>query len=394
MSLIPEDNIWLVLVVVILMAAFSIFAEQKWKWAATLTGVTIAIFGSMLLVNLKIVPAKSPVYSIVSSYLLPLCIPMLLFKCDLKRIIKESGRAFLVVNVAILGSMISALICGIVLRDTEFIRGIMAMQVGAYVGGTVNMIAMGKVYNMDATYINAAAVVANAFVAVQFIIFNFLVRAKFLRRNFNHPHITAHESQAENGKTMQSSYWVPKPISYLNLVMAIATAMTIAGVSAWLSSLVNASGMHENVKMILGNIYLLICFITIALVTIFPKYFEGLNGAEELGNFLIMLFFVSIGMAADIKLFVTVGPIMIVTAIIMILANFLLPLIIGKFAKWNLEEVFLASCCTIGGPPTGAAFAIAHGWPALVVPAILIGLWGYAIGNIAGVFIAQLIPIP
>lgn len=392
MSLIPQDNIWLVWVVVVGVAAFSIFAEQKWKWAASITGVTIAIFGSMLLVNLKIVPASSPVYGVISGYLLPLSIPLLLFKCDLKKIIRDSGKAFLTVNVAILGSMLSALICGIVLKNVEHIQGIMAMQVGAYVGGTVNMIAMGNVYKMDPSYINAAAVVANAFVAVLFVIFNVLVNSKFLRRGWAHPHITAYESGAEEGKTLQEQYWKPKPISYLNIAMSLATAMAITGISAWIASLVNASGLHDNLKMILGNVYLIMSFATIALVTIFPKFFEKLNGAEELGNFLIMLFFVSLGLAADIGLFLKVGPVMIVTAIIMIICNFLLPLIIGKFAKWNLEEIMLASTSTIGGPTTGAAFAISHGWSSMIVPAILIGLWGYAVGNIAGVFVASLIP--
>mgnify|MGYP000866518094 FL=1 len=392
MSLIPEENIWLVWVVVVAVAAFAIFAEQKWKWAASITGVTIAIFGSMLLVNLKIVPAKSPVYSVISGYLLPLSIPLLLFKCDLKRIIKESGKLFLLVNIAILGSMLSALVCGIVLRNTEFIQGIMAMQVGAYVGGTVNMIAMGNVYKMDPSYINAAAVVANAFVAVLFVIFNFLVNSKFLRRNFKHAHIDAYESGAEAGKTLQEQYWKPKSISYLNIAMSLATAMAITGISAWVASLVNASGIHENLKMILGNVYLIMSFVTIALVTILPKYFEGLNGAEELGNFLIMLFFVSLGLAADIGLFLQVGPVMIVTAIIMIFFNFALPLLYGKIRKENFEEVMLVSCSTIGGPTTGAAFAISPGWSSLIVPALLVGLWGYAIGNLAGVFVASLIP--
>ncbi len=391
MSLIPAENVWMIWAVVVFMAAFSIMAEQKWKWASAITGVTIAIFGSMLLVNLKVVPAKSEVYGIIQNYFLPLSIPLLLFKCDLKKIIRESGRTFLYVNISILGAMLAGLICGIVLKDTQFIKGIMAMQVGAYVGGTVNMIAMGNVFQMDPSYINAAAVVANALVAVYFIFLNFMLRTKFLR-SFIHPHIDEYEAGADTSRTLQEQYWKPKPISLLSFAKAIATAVVITAVSATLAKFVNGTNLIPDLKMILGNIYLLMSVITIALVTFIPKYFEELFGAEELGNFLIMLFFVSLGLAADIALFIQVGPVMIITALIMIAANLLLPLILAKIFKWNVEEVLMGSVSTVGGPTTGAAFAIAHGWTALIVPGILVGLWGYAIGNFAGVLVAGLIP--
>ena len=392
MSLIPQDNIWLVWVVVVTIAAFSIYAEQKWKWAASVTAVTIAIFGSMLLVNIRLVPAKSDVYGVITGYLLPLSIPLLLFKCDLKRIIKESGKMFLFVNLAILGSMISALICGLVLRDTELIKGIMAMQVGAYVGGTVNMIAMGKVFNMDPSYINAAAVVANLFVVIMFLCYNALSNSKTLRKNYPHPHVDGYEANAEAGKTLSEQYWKPKPICLRDIALTLATGVAITGISSFVSQLVNASALIPDVKMVLGNVYLIMSTATIILVTVFPKYFNSLAGAEELGNFLIMLFFVSLGLAADLRVFVSVGPVMIITAIIMILSNFGLPMLVGRLRKWNFEELLTASNATIGGPTTAAAFAISHGWSALIVPAILIGLWGYAIGNFAGVFIAGLIP--
>ena len=117
MSLIQADNTWLLWAVVVSMAAFSIFAEQKWKWAGMLSAAIIAIFGSMILVNIHLVPAKADVYSVITGYILPLSIPMLLFKCDLKKIIKESGKMFLIVNVAALGTMIMSLICGLVLKN-------------------------------------------------------------------------------------------------------------------------------------------------------------------------------------------------------------------------------------------------------------------------------------
>ena len=65
----------------------------------------------------------------------------------------------------------------------------------------------------------------------------------------------------------------------------------------------------------------------------------------------------------------------------------LVTFICAKLFKFNLEEAILASNACIGGPTTAAALAIAKGWQAMVVPALLVGTLGYVIGNYYGIFI-------
>ena len=64
-------------------------------------------------------------------------------------------------------------------------------------------------------------------------------------------------------------------------------------------------------------------------------------------------------------------------------------MLLGKLLRINLEDLLLASNATLGGPPTAAAMAISRGWPKLALPALLIGLWGYTIGTIVGVSVAN-----
>ena len=45
----------------------------------------------------------------------------------------------------------------------------------------------------------------------------------------------------------------------------------------------------------------------------------------------------------------------------------------------------------IGGPPTSAALAISNGWNALIVPGMLVGIYGYIIGNYFGVFVGNML---
>ena len=53
----------------------------------------------------------------------------------------------------------------------------------------------------------------------------------------------------------------------------------------------------------------------------------------------------------------------------------------AKLFRFSIEEAVLASNATLGGPTTAAGMAVAKGWDGLVLPAILVGVWGYAIGN-------------
>ncbi len=45
----------------------------------------------------------------------------------------------------------------------------------------------------------------------------------------------------------------------------------------------------------------------------------------------------------------------------------------------------------LGGAPSAAAMATSAGWPRLVLPAILVGIWGYVIGTPLGVMVVEML---
>ena len=49
----------------------------------------------------------------------------------------------------------------------------------------------------------------------------------------------------------------------------------------------------------------------------------------------------------------------------------------------------LASNASVGGPPTAAAMAISKGWSRLVLPGLLAGLYGYAVGTPLGLLVTS-----
>ncbi len=385
-TLISGEQTWLMWMMVAIMAAFSVWGEQKTKWGGKIGAACIAIFSTMILVNIRVLPSASPVYTSVSSYILPLSIPLLLFQCDLKKIIKESGKLFVVFHIASLGTMVGACLAGFLFRDTADIGGIVAMEVGAHVGGTVNLVACGNAFGLDQTYISAVAVAANLLVAFLMIGLSAATDTKWVRKTFPHPHLDAFEAQAKDGAgSVAEQYWKPKNVSLLTIALSLATTFAICGVGDIISKWVQSLGLPTILDQLFGSIYLVICTITIILVTLFPKFFRKLEGAEELGTLMIMMYFVSIGGAADLMELLQVGAAILTSIVFVTIGNLGFLFGFGKLFKWNWEDLCNASCATIGGPTTAAAFSINKGWNALIVPGILVGLWGYAIGNYLGI---------
>ena len=263
-SIISGDQTWLMWMMVAVLAAFSIWAEQKPKWGAKMGGAILAIFITMFLVNINFLPSKSPVYSAVGGYILPLSIPLLLFQCDLKKIIKGSGKLFLVFHVAAIGTMIGAMAAGFIFSDAPDIGGIVAMEVGAHVGGTVNLVASGKAFGLDQTYISAVAVAANLLVAILMLALGAMSDSKWVRKNFNHPHIQEFEASIDaDAGSLAEQYWKPKDVSLLTMALALATTFAICGLGALIAALVRPLNPPMIIGQLFGSIYLVICTLTI-----------------------------------------------------------------------------------------------------------------------------------
>lgn len=138
------------------------------------------------------------------------------------------------------------------------------------------------------------------------------------------------------------------------------------------------------VNGLFGDKYLMLTTLTFLALAMFPRYFESINGSQEIGTFLIYLFFVVIGIPASIPLIIENAPLLLVFVFIIVVVNLAVSLTAGKLLKYDLEEILLASNANVGGPTTAAAMAIAKGWKDLIGPILVVGTLGYIIGNYVG----------
>lgn len=397
--LIGADNTWVLWAVCTLGAAAAIYLEQRYKWAAKLTGAIIALVFAILLSNLGIIPMDAPVWDAVWGYVVPLAIPLLLLGNDLRSIGKESGRILFIFLFGSMGTAVGALLGYAALHNfIPELDSLAGVFTGTYIGGTVNFAALGAAFDVSPDMMSAATVADNLLMVLYFFVLIAIPSMKFFRKHYKHPYVDEVEAQgmAQTSGTNASAYWKGKEISLKDIAIAVASGFIIVALSNIISGALGAvipksNAFFQILNTLFGNMYLWITTIALLCSTIFAKYFKNLNGTQEIGTFLIYIFFFVIGVPASVPLIIKNSPLLLVFAAIVVVINMLFSLVAGKIMKFNLEEIILASNANIGGPTTAAAMAVSKGWVKLVGPIMIVGTLGYVLGTYAGLIVGSIL---
>lgn len=407
-TLISAENTWMLFAILVVIAAVSIRLEQRFLWAAKVSACVLCLVFAMALANIRVIPADAPAYDFVWTYLVPLAIPFLLFQADFRKIWKESGRMFGIFLLGSLGTAAGGVLAFFLLRTAlgnAEAKSALAMFVGTYIGGSVNLVAMADAAGAPKNLVSASIVADNLLMVLYFFVLAALPASALIRRHFRHPIIDRREriesseeemkQVREHHRTHQSraaEYWKARPVSLADLATGFAAACLIVAVSRMLAGFFETAlaGNGFGISLLRGLLssqYLLITTITTALATAFPQFFGNISGAQEIGTFLIHIFFAVIGAPASIELILREAPLLLLFAAVIVLMNLVFSLGFGKLFGYSIEEITVASNANVGGPTTAAAFAIAKGWHSLIFPAILVGTLGYVIGNYCGIFL-------
>lgn len=393
-SLIQPENTWVLWAILVCIAAGSIFLEQTYKWAAKMTGCVLALLGTMLLANLRIIPTESPVYDDVWGYVVPLAIPLLLFQCNIRKIGRESGRLLVLYLLSSIGTVGGAFLGFFLLRGLDpNLNQAAAMFAGTYVGGSVNFAAMADSFHVSGEFVSAAVIADNLLMALYFFALIAIPALSFFRKHFRHPIIDNLEASKQTSGA--SSYWKAQPISLKDIAFDFAAAVAIVAIATTIADffagiIPTDSAFTNALNLLLGNKYLIMTTITMCCATFFPNLFGKAPGANEIGTFLIYIFFAVIGAPASIQQILSEIPLLLY-ALVIVSINLAFTLLVGKLFHFDLEEIILASNANIGGPTTAAAMAISKGWESLVGPVLLIGTLGYVLGNYYGILVGNIL---
>ena len=415
-TLIAADDTWGLLGVMCLSVALAIFLEQKYRWAARVSGCIIALILAMVLANTGIIPTNCVLYDdIVWGVIVPVGIPLLLLQCDLKKIWREAGKMLTIFLIGAVGTVAGALLAYFALNGAYTASGgqagdlaaVASMMTGSYIGGSVNFSAMAMQHGLKGTPVAAAATVAdNLLMALYFFVLIAFAGMRFFRARFTHPHIDEVEQGTGSGeaKTQAAAFWNRKDISLKDVALNIAFAVVVVWVSNLMAGVFSPfavdgvvtsfrEGLLDFVGKFLGSQYVWITTFSVIVATCFSDTAEKIHGSQEIGTYLIYLFLFVIGVPANIYTVLTEAPLFLVLTFIMVVVNMLFCFVGARLLKFDLEDAVIASNANIGGPTTAAGMAVSQGWSRLVGPAMLVGVLGYVIGNYAGTVVGILLGV-
>ena len=398
-TLIAPGNHWALLAILFGSTFLAIFLEQKYKWASKVTGAIITLVIAAALVNLRVIPSEAPVFdTFVWSYAVPLAIPLLL-RTNIRKMHREAGRFLTIFLIGAAGTVAGTILATFLLRGAvDGLAGAGAMMTGSYIGGGVNYTALADAFHVKADLKAATTVADNLNMAIYFMVLLSAAGSAWFRKHYSHPHIddVARNGKSQSGETLAAQYWTRKEISLKDIALDLVYAATVVFLSKWIGGLFRGWIPTDNwfLKMLntfFGSEYVWITNLSLVWSTCFEKQAARMRGAQEIGTWLIYLFFFVIGVPASIGQLIRNAPIMLLFCMIIVAVNMLFCFAGGKLLKFNLEEIVLASNANIGGPTTAAGMAISQGWVRLIGPCMLVGTFGYVIGTWLGILVGSLI---
>ena len=375
MSLIPADNVFALGAILFCVAWLAFLIDTKPLGKKT-SGVIWALGVSMLLSNTGIIPFSSPTYDFVGGSLVPLAIPLLLLKGDLRRIFRESGAVMIFFCIACMATVAGAVIGFYIMDLGEIGPKVAGVYTGGWIGGAVNVLAISQAVEMTSQEFSVSISASSVVSMSALMLLIAIPSIELIKRMI--PTQTEDSAQLLPMELAQDE----TPTLHLTHISgALALSFIICGL---------AQSMAQWLQLPQYSI-LFITVLTIAVANVFPEKMAWLKGDFELGMLLMYLFFVAVGAGTDAISFIASAFHLFVYGMLIIIIHLVLVLFAARLMKVDMAEAIVASSAALVGPAVTAAIATSKGWKHLVTPGIMCGVFGYVIGTFIGVTVTAVL---
>ncbi|MEW6032479.1 MAG: DUF819 family protein [Bacillota bacterium] len=377
--------------VLIILPALILQAVKRSRVLSFLGATLLCYLTGIAMANVPGLPINRSLSMRLAEVAVLLAIPLLLFSTDFVRWLRLARRTILSFVLAAAAVMVSAMVGAAVFgRFLDEAWKIGGMFVGVYTGGTANMSAIGLALGVKEEVfilVNAADVVVSGL----YLIFLMTVAQRVLLRflpAFQSSGVSPGPGGAEGGPAAYGAgpdaaagapggAWV----RVRQAGLAVALAVGIVAASVGLSLLLTGK---------LADALIILLITTLAIAASFVRGIHRLEGAFDLGTYILLVFCVSIGTIADFRE-LTASPVIFGYCALVLSGAILLHYLLAALFRIDADTVIITSTAAVFSPPFVAPIAAVLKNREIIVSGLTTGLVGYAVGNYLGLALAYLL---
>ena len=377
--LIGADDTFALWAAIFALVVFGFWADGQ-RWSRWFTGLGAMMILSACLSNIGVIPKSADAYGLVWTIFIPLAVPLLLLKADLRAIVREGGRTLIAFAIGVIGTVAGVLIASITINLGEARAELAGIFAATYIGGSMNFAAVAEALEFnEPTALTAAVAADNVATAIVLIVLVSLPASHWLRSRIP---LTAppDEETAPESRPVAATTKTPLMAMTLDVSVSLTIALIVCAAGSTLADWLGVPSYR----------ILFISAIAVALANVMPRQLARLRHDFDLGMILMFLFFVTIGASADVAILVEHGAQYFVFAALLLMVHLGILLSAGRLLRLKLDEIVVASTACALGPGSAAAVAAGKRWEHLVTPGIMCGVLGYALANFIGIALARI----
>ena len=365
--------------------AFFILLCRKFPVLNKIGVILLMYIVGILVKNLGLLPDDADeLQKMLTSVLIPLAIPMMLFSFDFRKF--PLGNSLKSLLAGLIAVVISIIVGHLIFKshlgpDSHNITG---MLTGVYTGGTPNLAALKIMLDVDDnTYLLVNSY--DMIVSFTHILFLITIGVKLFRRILPFDASAVDQKYEQQNGEADPYVGILKKKSLIQVLKAFGLSLTISAISVGIAYLFPKSSFMVVVILMLT---------TLGLVTSLWKPARKLEKSFDAGMYLIYVFSMVVASMADIsKLNFSEGFYLFLFLIFIVYVSIIIQTILSKIFKIDSDLMMVTSIALISSPPFVPIVVDALKNKNVLVPGISIGIIGYALGNYLGFILSEFLKI-
>ena len=357
---------------------------RKSKIFGKIGPVLVLYFLGVIVANINIIPESAAgVQDALSSILVPLAIPMMLFACNFKNFsVKQTLKSFIIgIFSVVVMVVVGYFIMGNGLGEEGPIMG--AALTGQYTGGAGNLAAVKMMLNLDNTTFILLST-CNLIVSFFYLMFLMSGGVQLARR------IVGGKQKRHSDIVNTSEYVDDNPYRDFGKKRVLIQLLKIFGVAALVT--VASLGIGKLFKEDYFMIIMILTLTTISLLLSFNKSIKSWDKSYDLGMYLIYIFCFVMASMADLSKIDLISSINILLfQTIIVFGSLFLTIILAKFIKVDADNAVITSDTLINSPICVPMIAATMKNKDVIIVGITNGIAGYAVGNYLAFFLYQIL---